>query len=132
MKSEYRFSEYGKVTNKCTSNGYLRIRYKNTHKLYHRAFYEMYYGCCILSGVDIDHINGIKTDNSIGNLRLLRKEDHTKLHHKKDFSNRSCRICNMKTHTNNLGYEQWYGDQNKGWLCKICYLRKYHAKQKLS
>lgn len=128
--SYYKFSGYGKVTNKPSPAGYFRIRYKNGHRLYHRVVYEMYYSCCILPGVEIDHINGIKTDNRIENLRLLRKGEHTKRHHKKDFSNRLCRVCEMKT-SFIKGYERWHGNDNTGFQCHKCYMVDYHAKQKL-
>jgi len=45
----------------------------------HRTVYENAYGT-IPDGMLVHHKNGIKTDNSLGNLELISKPDHCRLH----------------------------------------------------
>ena len=62
------------------TDGYIQITsgpYKG--KLLHRLIYEEVYGS-IPKGYAIHHIDGDKTNNSPGNLMLLSKSNHHKLH----------------------------------------------------
>lgn len=52
-----------------------RIEYRVT---YHRLCWFLYYGVVIPDGVQIDHINNIKNDNRIVNLRLCSNDDNSK------------------------------------------------------
>lgn len=62
-------------------NGYYVIHNKpNRGKKLHRLIYEDFYRCGIPKGYVIHHKNGIKTDNCILNLQLMRESDHNKLH----------------------------------------------------
>lgn len=49
----------------------------------HRLVVEEYIGRYLLPTEDIDHINGIKTDNRIENLQILSRSEHVKLEHKR-------------------------------------------------
>jgi len=107
----------------------------------HRLVYEEYYNCCLLPWTEIDHINGIKNDNRIENLRPLTKSEHMRLHHmdskfgvcnkgrkrpfknkpKKDKSGRVCFDCLLlDTDKNKNGSSRWYLYQHI-FLCKKCY-----------
>jgi len=74
------FSIYNnEIINGHNTDGYIRI---NIHddKLYnrypaHRFIYECFNGK-IKEKLQIDHINGIKTDNTINNLQALNSKDH--------------------------------------------------------
>jgi len=62
------------------TDGYIQITsgpYKG--KLLHRLIYEEVYGS-IPKGYAIHHIDGDKTNNNPGNLMLLSKSNHHKLH----------------------------------------------------
>ena len=51
-------------------NGYIRISRGNTIHYLHRWIWEQIYGP-IPNGWEIDHINGIRTDNRLENLRCI-------------------------------------------------------------
>lgn len=62
------------------TDGYIQITSgPNKGKLLHRLIYEEVYGS-IPKGYAIHHIDGDKTNNNPGNLMLLSKSNHHKLH----------------------------------------------------
>lgn len=52
----------------------------NHSKLLHRLIWEDFYNCEIPDGYVIHHKNGIKTDNCILNLQLMKSEAHRRYH----------------------------------------------------
>lgn len=66
-----------------TNKGYImimkRLNGKRIHKSFHRYIWEKHNGI-IPKGCIIHHINGIKTDNRIENLKCLSNSVHAKLH----------------------------------------------------
>ncbi len=58
------------VTGSVSKAGYLRIRYKGKIEYVHRIVWEHFNGP-ITKGMHIDHINGIKSDNRLVNLRMV-------------------------------------------------------------
>jgi hypothetical protein len=119
----------------------------------HRLVYEEYYNVCLLPWTDIDHINGIKNDNRIENLRPLSRSEHMRLHHmgckfgiynkgkkrkprgvykKRDISGRICFDCLLTGPiTRNNNKIRWHFYEYV-FLCGICYnhrkkLRIYHG-----
>lgn len=60
-----------------TSNGYLQCTLFRKRFYIHRLVYEAWIGN-IPNGYDIDHINGIKTDNRVSNLRAVPRSENLK------------------------------------------------------
>ncbi len=58
-------------------NGYIRISRDNQVVYMHRWIWEQIYGP-IPAGWEIDHINGVRTDNRLNNLRCVPKQAQMK------------------------------------------------------
>lgn len=58
-----------------THNGYVRVYTKYGYKFVHRVVYETFVGD-IPQGYQIDHINTIKTDNRLENLRCVTPKEN--------------------------------------------------------
>jgi hypothetical protein len=56
--------------------GWLRIKVNNKHYRVHRIVWKMYYGEDITCGMTIDHINRIRDDNRIANLRVVTHREN--------------------------------------------------------
>ncbi len=85
-------------TARLNKDGYYFItsRKEGNHlKSLHRLLWEDFYGFKIPKGYHIHHKNGIKTDNCILNLQLVREYDHYLIH---NFGENSW--WNGKTHSN--------------------------------
>lgn len=65
----------GKIAGGATKEGYIRIRINSVEFRAHRIIWEMFNGE-IPEGMLIDHINGIKDDNRLENLRLATREQN--------------------------------------------------------
>lgn len=64
------------------SDGYFGVKYRTVDYMVHRIIYELAYGG--VGDKPIDHINGIKTDNRKGNLRLSTPSQNTRNQKKQD------------------------------------------------
>lgn len=124
-----------------TMQGYIQILKKDHPRatkggyIYeHRLVYEQHHNVCLLSWTEIDHINGIKDDNRIENLRAMSKSEHMRRHMignkynpKKDMSNRICKVCNSnKTYVDKKGYSRWKGNEVDGYKCNKCHMKVYN------
>lgn len=57
------------------SNGYIRLRYNYSYLLAHRVIWEMHKGS-IPEGMEVDHINHVRNDNRIENLRIVTHKNN--------------------------------------------------------
>jgi hypothetical protein len=61
----------GEVAGYPTQRGWLRVKVNNKHYRVHRIAWKMFYGEDPPTGFDVDHVNMVRTDNRINNLRVL-------------------------------------------------------------
>lgn len=61
-------------------NGYKKIRVENTYKYEHRYLVEQSLGRKLRNDEDVHHKDGNKLNNSLDNLEVLSKKEHTRLH----------------------------------------------------
>ncbi|WP_065842777.1 HNH endonuclease [Campylobacter fetus] len=74
----YPYTQIRKNVGSKNQDGYIRVWCNNTLRMKHRLLYFLYYNEL---PIEIDHINGIRNDNSITNLRSVdRKEQLSNLH----------------------------------------------------
>ena len=69
---KYRKRFLGKIAGKKTIYGYIVLKVDGKPFYAHRLIWKMIYGD--LKNMDIDHINGIRDDNRIENLRLATRK----------------------------------------------------------
>ena len=86
----------GMIAGSLSGNGYLHIRIGDRRVKNHRIVWEMHNGR-IPEGMEVDHINHIKTDNRIENLRIAN--------HKQNLSNSSLR-CDSSTGVSGVSWNR--------------------------
>lgn len=92
--------------------GYLRFVYLGKTYRVHNVIYEMFYGS-IPEGMEIDHINRVRSDNRYFNLRKVSRSDN-------------CFNQNIRKN-NSTGFTGVYNVSRKNrvaWMAKICVNRK--------
>ena len=71
------FQKFGhKPAGSISSNGYVYIAYKRKKYLAHRLAFFLVNGQFPDNGIDVDHINGDRSDNRFVNLRLCNRADN--------------------------------------------------------
>ena len=90
--------------------GYLRVGLKRKEYRVHRIIYEMAYGS-IPDLYQVDHVNGIRTDNRLDNLRLATR------------SQNQWNSCKRKNNTSGLKGVSWIKQQQK-WQAQIAIFGK--------
>ena len=94
--------------NKTDKLGYLQVSFKGINYLQHRIIYCLHTKLEIPIALDIDHINGLRHDNSIDNLRLVSPRENCQ---------------NRSRHRNGGLVGATYIKQRKKWEARI-YLSK--------
>jgi hypothetical protein len=74
------------------SRGYREIKIEGKNKKEHRHIMELHIGRALLPNEDVHHINGVKTDNRITNLRLVSHSEHTKITNQRPYK-RGYKLC---------------------------------------
>ena len=119
-----------------SGDGHLQVQWKGKNYLVHRIIYEMAYGS-IPDLYQIDHVNGIRTDNRLDNLRIVtqsqnmwnssKRKDNTsgfkgvcwsKRHEK---WNAQIKIFNKKKH---LGY---FSTKEEAYAARLAAEKIYHG-----
>lgn len=95
----------GRMAGSMAGNGYMQVHCFGKVRLMHRIIWEMHNGD-IPEGMEIDHINHIRDDNRIENLRLVSRTQNAK--------NLSMRSDN----TSNVVGVSW-DNKSKKWYAKI-------------
>lgn len=67
----------GELAGSYDAHGYRCVEISEKKYKVHRLIYVMHYGV-ICDGLDIDHINGVRDDNRIENLRLVERVINTR------------------------------------------------------
>ena len=67
-----------KIVGSINARGYWTCTLFKTHYLVHRIVWALHYGLTFPSTVHIDHINHVRTDNRITNLRLVTKAENAR------------------------------------------------------
>lgn len=80
--------------------GYLIVQWKGKNYKVHRIIYEMAYGA-IPDSYQVDHVNGIRTDNRVDNLRLATNAQN------------QWNACKRKTNTSGLKGVSWHKQKQK-------------------
>ncbi len=101
----------GQVIGHLTSKGYLRCRVEGRDYLVHRLVYLMHHG---YFPVELDHINGVRDDNRIENLRPATRSDN---------------LCNRGMYSNNTSGVKgvtWDKRSNQ-WQARIHYQKRSYS-----
>ena len=104
--------EAGSKAGSKVGNGYILIRVEKCQVYAHRLAWFYVYG--VWPDQQIDHVNGVRDNNSIGNLRLASQSQNT---------------CNgVLRSTNTSGYRgvSWSKDKRK-WVARIVKDKKQHV-----
>jgi len=71
-----------------TKNGYMRLCLASGHKFVHQIVYEAF-NEAIPEGMDVDHINGIRDDNRVANLRIATRRENALNRHRANANSKS-------------------------------------------
>jgi hypothetical protein len=98
IKNTYKRNNIGEIAGSLERNGYIRISVLGNRFLAHRLAWYFIYG--VMPTKSIDHINGIRTDNRIDNLREVSSQENSHNSFKKNSNNSTgyLGVSYFKTH----------------------------------
>ena len=106
----YEVSNFGRVRNKnnkvllngTLKNGYIVYSLENKHYLGHRLILQSFQPIDTFNEMTVDHINGIKTDNNLSNLRWMSGDENVlmMINHRKELNKELTRLIQK------WGYEE--------------------------
>lgn len=114
QKSNYFISEEGKVYNQKTNKflsgsldtcGYLRFRLKGKNVSIHRMVLETFNPCPNMNSLEVNHIDGNKTNNRLGNLEWVTHQENM-THAVKTKLTKNCSRAGIKNNKAKLTEEQ--------------------------
>ena len=91
--------QVGQITGNLNLNGYLQIQFQGKNYKAHRVAWFLYHGKWPTN--HIDHINGIRTDNRISNLRDVTRSEN-------QLNQKGHRDKTYKYYTFNKRFNKWY------------------------
>lgn len=92
----------------CNTHGYVMQAVRGKPRRQHRLIWEDHYGP-IPKGMQIDHINGDRTDNRIENLRLATNQQNSSNREVGDFSNIDVRKAGYRVKISYKGKSHYFG-----------------------
>jgi hypothetical protein len=119
-----------------TAKGYNRIRVSGRQVMEHVYVWQQHHGRLVPTGYDIHHIDGDKLNNAVGNLRLVSRTEHKRIHGGCQIRDgvwwKPCGICGE---FKPIGSDHWYLSR-EGWplygRCRPCHIAKVgERKQRL-
>ena len=97
-----------------TSDGYRRVWVGHKQMLVHRAVMEGHLNRKLKSNETVHHLNGIKTDNRIENLKVLTDSVHSKTH-----SEKLIEIALLRKHVQDLELRVMQLEQERSRFIKV-------------
>ena len=109
-------SSAGRLAGSYDGNGYIEVRVNGKNIGAHRIIYEMHFGQ-IPDEMDIDHINGVRHDNRIENLRAVTRSVNNL--NKAKQKNNSSGITGVRWHAQRKKWRAQFRDKYLGLFATI-------------
>ena len=123
-------------------DGYIRDRKEGKYAFQHRMVMEAHIGRGLLPTETVHHINRIRSDNRIENLKLMSRSEHQRVHAAECAKSRGynldtqkiCRTCKKIKSRSEFSPNVSHGRPSRNSQCKPCaaeWQRNYNAKRRI-